>query len=114
MSVGGKQNRSGTGLQCHLAGLSNEFAFKTQKERIHPDRMFNTEQIKKLMDAQPFKPFRICMSDGKTYDITNHDAAFVTRHYVEVGIDPNPRGISEEIDRCAIIHITRIEDLQLA
>jgi len=76
--------------------------------------MFNAEQIKKIMDAQPFKPFRICMSDGKTYDITNHDAAFVTRNYIEVGTDPDPKGIAEHIDRCAIIHITRIEDMQPA
>ena len=76
--------------------------------------MFNAEQIKKLMDANPFKPFRICMLDGKTYDITNHDAAFVTRQYVEVGIDLDPHGIASDIDRCAIIHITRIQDLQTA
>lgn len=76
--------------------------------------MFNAEQIKKLMDAQPFKPFRICMSGGKTYDITNHDAAWVTRQYVEVGIDLDPKGIAGDVDRCAIIHITRISDLQPA
>ena len=76
--------------------------------------MINAEQIKKLMNTQPFKPFRLCMSDGKTYDITNHDAAFVTRNYIEVGIDPDPHGIAEHLDRCAIIHITRIQDLQTA
>jgi hypothetical protein len=76
--------------------------------------MVNAEQIKKLVDAQPFKPFRICTSDGKTYDITNHDAAFVKRQYVEVGIDLDPHGIAENFDRCAIMHITRIQDLQPA
>jgi hypothetical protein len=76
--------------------------------------MFTAAQIKKLMDTNPFKPFRLCMSDGKTYDIPNHDAAFVTRNFIEVGIDPAPNGIAENLDRCAIIHITRIEDLQAA
>jgi hypothetical protein len=76
--------------------------------------MFNAEQIKKMMGATPFKPFRICMSDGKTYDITNHDVALVTRQYIEVGIDRDPHGIAADIDRCAIIHITRIQDLQPA
>jgi hypothetical protein len=76
--------------------------------------MFNAEQIKKMMDASPFKPFRICMSDGKTYDITNHDAAFVTRQYFDVGIGIDPHGVAADIDRCAIIHITRIQDLQAA
>jgi hypothetical protein len=76
--------------------------------------MFNAEHIKQLMDAQPFKPFRICMSDGKTYDVPNHDTAFVTRHYVEVGIDQDAYGIAEHLDRCAIIHITRLQETQRA
>jgi hypothetical protein len=76
--------------------------------------MFNAEKIKKLMSAQPFKPFRLCMSDGKTYDILNHDSAFVLRDSVEVGIDIDPHGIASDVDRCAIIHITRIQDLRSA
>jgi len=75
--------------------------------------MFTAQQIKDMMTAQPFKPFRICMSDGKTFDITNHDAAFITRSYVEVGIEFDS-GIAANIARCAIIHISRIEDLQPA
>jgi hypothetical protein len=76
--------------------------------------MFTASNLKKRMDAQPFKPFRLCMSDGKTYDIGNHDAAFVTRNYIEVGINLDPEGIAEDLDRCAILHITRLEDLQPA
>jgi hypothetical protein len=76
--------------------------------------MFNAKHVKQLMDAQPFKPFRICMSDGKTYDVPNHDAAFVTRHYVEVGVYQDAYGIAEHLDRCAIIHITRLQDTQPA
>jgi hypothetical protein len=74
--------------------------------------MFTAEQIKTLMTAQPFKPFRICMSDGKVYDVPNHDAAFVTRGYIEVGLDIDAGGIALNLARCAIIHITLIEDLQ--
>ena len=63
------------------------------------------------MQAQPFKPFRICMSDGKTYDITNHDMAFVKRNAVEIGMDLDPSGLAESFAECAILHITRLEDL---
>ena len=73
--------------------------------------MFTAKQIKDRMEEQPFKPFRLCMSDGKTFDITNHAAAIVKRHFVEVGIDLDPDGIAADFDRCAIIHITRIRDL---
>jgi hypothetical protein len=76
--------------------------------------MFTAKQIKDVMNAQPFKPFRLCMSDGKTYDIPNHDAAWVTKNFVEVGMDLDASGIAENIRRCAILHITSIEDLQPA
>jgi hypothetical protein len=66
------------------------------------------------MAASPFKPFRICMSDGKSYDVSNHDAALVLANCVEVGIEPNPAGFAQRVARCAYLHITSIEDLQPA
>ena len=54
------------------------------------------------------------MSDGKIYDVPNHDAAFVTKNYIEVGLDLDATGIAENVGRCAILHITRIDDLQPA
>ena len=76
--------------------------------------MFNALQLKEMMTANPFRPFRICMSDGKTYDIPNHEAAFVKRNSIEVAIDPDAEGIAGKFAQCAILHITRIEELQAA
>lgn len=76
--------------------------------------MFTAKQIKDMMTAQPFRPFRICMTDGKTFDITNHDMAMVANNAIEVGLNPDPDGVVERFARCAIIHITRIEELQAA
>jgi hypothetical protein len=67
--------------------------------------------LKGRMDAQPFKPFRICISDGKTYDITNHDAMFVKRNAVMIGIDLDTDSLAERFVECAIIHIARVEDI---
>jgi hypothetical protein len=74
--------------------------------------MFNAEQIRDLLTARDFKPFRVHMSDGASYEITNHDMAMVSRNSVEIGVNPDPKGIAERFVRCAIIHITRIEELQ--
>ena len=76
--------------------------------------MFNAEQIRQLLTAKDFKPFRLCLSDGTSYDILNHDMALVGRNSVEIGVNPDPQGIAEKFVRCAIIHITQIEDLQPA
>ena len=50
------------------------------------------------------------MSDGKTYDITNHDMMWVTRNAVIIGVTLDSDGIAERTVQCSILHITRIED----
>ena len=74
--------------------------------------MFTAKDIKELMESKPFKPFKIRMSDGSSYPIPNHDAAMITRNFVEVGINPDADGILEKVTRCSILHITQIEELQ--
>ncbi len=76
--------------------------------------MFTAIQIKEMMDAEPFKPFRIHLSDGKSYEVQNHDAALVSRNSVEIGVHPDPDGIAERFVNCAIMHITQIEEMQAA
>jgi hypothetical protein len=76
--------------------------------------MVNALELKKLMQARPFQPFRVRMSDGKSYEIPNHEAAFVTRNYLEIGTDLDSHSIPGTVTRCAILHITQIEDLQAA
>ncbi|MCL4788101.1 MAG: hypothetical protein KJ070_15130 [Verrucomicrobia bacterium] len=73
-----------------------------------------TQQNRELLTAKDFKPFRLCFSDGAAYEITNHDMALVSRNAVETGVNPDPNGIAERFVRRAIIHITRIEELQAA
>ncbi len=76
--------------------------------------MITALELKERMELQPFKPFRICMSDGKTYDITNHDMMFVKRNAVLVGIDFDDNSIAERLVECALLHITRVEDIPTA
>jgi hypothetical protein len=76
--------------------------------------MITALELKLRMEKHPFKPFRICMSDGKTYDITNHDMMFVKRNAVLIGIDLDLNSIAELLVECALLHITRVEDISTA
>lgn len=76
--------------------------------------MITALELKERMDMQPFKPFRICMSDGKSYDITNHDMMFVKRNAVLIGINFDDNSIAERLVECALLHITRVEDIPAA
>lgn len=73
--------------------------------------MITAKDLRELLQAEPFKPFRICLSDGTHYDITNHDMAFVLKNTVEVGLNLDPGGFADHVARCSILHITRLEDL---
>jgi hypothetical protein len=76
--------------------------------------MISALELKERMNAQPFKPFRICISDGKTYDITHHDIMLVKRNAVLIGIELDSNSIAERFVECALLHITRIEDISTA
>lgn len=41
--------------------------------------MIAAEQIRGLLQAKPFQPFRIGLFDGTHYDVPNHDAALVDK-----------------------------------
>ena len=103
--------------RCSLVSLTIAVAnFRVEKSARHryTATMFNAEQIRALLTAREFRPFRVCLSGGASYEITNHDMALVGRNSVEIGVNPAPNGIAERFVRCAIIHIARIEDLQAA
>jgi hypothetical protein len=69
--------------------------------------MITAKQIGDVLQA---RPFRSLLSDGGTRDIRTHDSAMVLKNYVEVGFNPDAEGIAQNVARCSILHITRIED----
>ncbi len=71
------------------------------------------EDILRFLRARPFEPFRIYMSDGKTYDVAHPELALVERSVVIVGV-PGPMGPNGPLEHsvfCALVHITRAEKL---
>ena len=76
--------------------------------------MITPRVLRDRMNAQPFRPFRICLSDGKSFDIANHDAAFVKASTIEIGVELDAQGFAGHCAECAILHITRLEDLSTA
>jgi hypothetical protein len=73
--------------------------------------MFTARILKNRMDQEPFRPFRIRMSNGEAYEIPHHDAAWVLRDSVEIGLDPDAEGLVALTRRCSILHIASIEDI---
>jgi hypothetical protein len=67
------------------------------------------EDIKELLDEHPYKPFRVFMTEGKTFDILHRQFAFLMKSRLLVGI---PSETPDHAHQCALPHIVRIEELR--
>jgi len=70
------------------------------------------EYVREHLIKQPFEPFRIFMSDGKTFDVTHRDTCLIGRSAINVVIpDRKKPWMYDRLAHCALIHVTRIEPL---
>jgi hypothetical protein len=76
--------------------------------------MITAMQLRERMNETPFKPFRLTLSDGRTFTVPNHDVAFVKRNSILIGIELDSKSFAEKYVECAILHITSIEDIGAA
>lgn len=85
--------------------------------------MRREELIEKLRSS-PFRPFRLYVSDGGTFDIRHPEMLMITRHSAIIGIveggslgsagNGGVGGAYPRIERSTqvdLLHVTRIEDL---
>lgn len=75
------------------------------------------EDINFWLTQQPFVPFRLSLSNGRTYDVRDpHCVVFVNRHTVAVGdLDPDfPFPILGRSSYVPLIHMNHIEPLPVA
>ena len=80
--------------------------------------MRRDDLVEKLRQS-PFRPFRLYMSDGGTFDIRHPEMLMITRHSAVVGmLEGRGNGNSGEgyprIERYTdidLLHVTRVEQL---
>ena len=71
-------------------------------------------EIRAHLRREPFRPIRIFVSDGSSYDVHHPELALVTRTEVVIALDPGDDEIPERSAYCDPMHITRIEPLAAA
>ncbi|MFM7150240.1 MAG: hypothetical protein ACKO23_10400 [Gemmataceae bacterium] len=73
------------------------------------------EELTELLRARPFKPLRIHLTDGKSFDIYHPDLVLVLRQRVDIGLQPDPAtGVLERVEHCSLLDIVRVERLSPA
>lgn len=72
------------------------------------------QTFQQLMTQRPFKPFRLVMSSGQTYEVRHPEMAWLTRSDILVGIDATDDGVPIEFRICSLLHVSAIEPLSVS
>lgn len=70
------------------------------------------QTFRDLLHDQPFRPFRLVMSSGQTYEVRHSEMAMLTRTDILVGLDAFDDGIPSRFKVCSLLHVTAIEPLE--
>lgn len=78
------------------------------------------DDLIEALRTSPFRPFRLYVSDGSTFEIRHPETLMVTRHSVIVGVlgsaDNGDSGSTyPDIERSTtvdLLHVTQMEELQ--
>jgi hypothetical protein len=69
------------------------------------------QTFRELLAHRPFRPFRLVMSSGQTYDVRHPEMAWLTRTSLLVGIDETDEGVPAEFKICSLLHVATVEPL---
>lgn len=81
---------------------------------VKPEALMTVQTFRDLLRRQPFQPFRLTMTDGRTFDVRYRARAFLTRSELLVGTGDAKDEIPEEFKICPLSHITAVEPLDPA
>ncbi len=76
--------------------------------------MFTIEDMRRLLNARPFVPFQLWMSDGGHVDVRSPELVLIGRRFALVGL-LDPEATDTAFDRYVTVwymHVTRHETLQ--
>lgn len=71
------------------------------------------QTFRDLLAERPFRPFRLVMSSGQSYEVRHPEMAMLTKSDMLVGTGDTPEGVPAEFKICSLLHVTAIEPVQL-
>ncbi len=71
------------------------------------------QTFREALSAKPFRPFRLVMSSGQSYEVRHPEMAFLSRTAIYVGVDVED-GVPADFRICSLLHVTAIEPLSPA
>ena len=69
------------------------------------------QTFRELLSQQPFRPFRLVMSSGQSYEVRHPEMAMLTRSDMLIGVEPGDDNVPAEFRICSLLHVTTVEPL---
>lgn len=69
------------------------------------------QTFRDLLNQNPFKPFRLVMSSGQSYEVRHPEMALLTKSDMLVGVGDTDEGVPAEFKICSLLHVTAVEPL---
>jgi hypothetical protein len=72
----------------------------------------NATDLKSHLTSDPFIPFRIHMTGGKSFEIIHPDQVLLTQTRAHIDVQPDAQhGIPDHAEYCSLLHVVRVEEL---
>jgi hypothetical protein len=68
------------------------------------------QTFRELLARRPFKPFRLVMSSGQSYEVRHPEMAMLTRSDMLVGTNVED-GVPAEFRICSLLHVATVEPI---
>ena len=69
------------------------------------------KEVHNFTTADPFRPFRVYLSDGGEVDVTDDVRRLLSAQALILGVEPDADGIPKRTLYLDVAHITRLETL---
>lgn len=77
--------------------------------------IMRTEDIQQLVRQRPFRPFRVTLTDGRSYDVRHPELAMVGRTTVAIGLPANgDETVYDRLVTVDLLHIMQTEPVDPA
>ena len=68
------------------------------------------DDLLELVRKRPFVPFKIHLTDGKSYEVSHPDQIIILRSRAVVGAG-HDNGLPDHLEHLALVHVVRLEEL---
>jgi hypothetical protein len=69
------------------------------------------QTFRELLSQRPFRPFRLVMFSGQSYEVRHPEMAMLTRTDLLVGVGESEEGVPAEFRICSLLHVATVEPI---